>query len=112
MLENDPLWKMRHALAGVALALLASVVSAAFLGRFLGDWFGGTYAWRAGVYAVLLLYVVTGAVVLFAKVARHETKALSAGRVGRWFASLWLWPLLLALVRRRAAPPDRGPPAA
>lgn len=99
--DNDPLWKLRHALAGVALALLAAVVSAAFLGRLLGDTLGDTYAWRVGVYAGLLFYVVAGAGVLFAKVARHETKPLSAGRVARWYASLWLWPLLLALVRRR-----------
>lgn len=106
--ENDPLWKMRHALVGVALALVAAVVSAAVLGRLLGDLIGGTYAWRAGVYTGLLLYVVAGAVVLFAKVARHETKPLDAGRILRWYASLWLWPLLLALVRRRDSPPGPG----
>ena len=106
--DNDPLWKLRHALAGVALALLAAVISAALLGRLLGDGLGGTYAWRVGVYAGLLLYVVTGAGVLFAKVARHETKPLSAGRVVRWYASLWLWPLLLALVRRSNPPTGPG----
>lgn len=100
MMDNDPLWKLRHALAGVGLALLASVLAAAVAGSLLGDWLGGTYAWRAGVYAGLLLYVVVGAGVLFAKVARHETRPVSAARVARWFASLWLWPLLLALHRR------------
>ena len=44
---------------------------------------------------MLLLYVIVGAVVLFARVARHETQPLSARRVALWFASLWLWPLLL-----------------
>jgi hypothetical protein len=100
MLDNDPLWKLRHALAGVGLALLASVLAAAVAGSLLGDLVGGTYAWRAGVYSGLLLYVVVGAGVLFAKVARHETRPVSAARVVRWFASLWLWPLLLALHRR------------
>lgn len=100
MLDNDPLWKLRHALAGVGLALLASVLAAAVAGSLLGDLVGGTYAWRAGVYSALLLYVVVGAGVLFAKVARHETRPVSAARVVRWFASLWLWPLLLALHRR------------
>jgi len=99
--ENDPLWKLRHALAGVALALLAAMLSAALLDSLLGDALGGTYGWRAGAYAALLLYVVTGAVVLFAKVARHETRPLSLGRVVRWYASLWLWPLLLAWGRGR-----------
>lgn len=94
-MQNDPLWKLRHALAGVGLALLLSVPIAAVVGSALGDALGGTYGWRAGVYSGLLLYVVVGAFVLFAKVARHETRPLSAQRVGLWLASLWLWPLLL-----------------
>lgn len=99
MLDNDPLYKLRHALAGVAIALALSVGLAALLGAFLGDVLGGTYGWRAGIYSALLLYVVVGAGVLFAKVARHETRPLSAQRVALWLASLWLWPLLL-LARR------------
>ena len=101
MHENDPLWKLRHALAGVGLALLFSVPLAAVLGSALGDALGGTYGWRAGSYAVLLLHVVVGAVVLFVKVARHETRPLSLPRVGVWIASLWLWPLLVIASRRR-----------
>jgi hypothetical protein len=105
MSYQDPLYKLRHALAGVALALLLSVAVAALLGSALGDAFGGGYGLRAGLYAGLLLYVVVGAVVLFAKVAMHETRPLSAGRVGLWFASLWLWPALFLTGRRK-------PPAA
>jgi MFS family permease len=100
MLENDPLYRMRHALAGVAIALLMSVLLAAVLGAWLGEVLGGTYGWRAGTYALLLLYVVVGAGVLFAKVARHETRPVSVQRTGLWLLSLWLWPLLL-LGRRR-----------
>lgn len=96
MHENDPLWKLRHALVGVGLAVLLSVPIAAVLGSVIGDAVGGTYAWRAGTYTALLAYVVTGAVVLFIKVARHETQRLSAQRLALWVASLWLWPLLLA----------------
>jgi len=44
-----------------------------------------------------------GAGVLFVKVAQHETRSLSAGRVGKWLASLWLWPLLLAARRAGGA---------
>ena len=95
MLDNDPLWKLRHALAGVALALLLSVFVAAFAGAALGDVFGGSYGHRVAAYGVLLLYVVVGAGVLFAKVARHETRPLSVQRVGLWLLSLWLWPALL-----------------
>jgi len=101
--SNDPLWRLRHALAGVSLALLVSVPVAALAGRWVGDLIGDSYAARAGVYGALLLYVVVGAGVLFAKVAMHETRPLSAGRVGLWLASLWLWPALLLLARRGGA---------
>lgn len=97
--DQDPLWRMRHALAGLGLALLASVPLAALAGRALGGLFGDTYGARVAVYGALLLYVVAGAVVLFVRVARHETRPLSAARVLRWLASLWLWPALL-LARR------------
>ena len=105
-MENDPLWKLRHALAGMALALLASVLIAALAGRWLGDLFGDSYGLRAGIYSGLLLYAVAGAVVLFIKVARHESRPVSPGRVGVWVASLWLWPLLLALGRSKQPPQD------
>ena len=103
MYENDPLWKLRHALAGVALALLLSVLVAALAGRQVGDALGGDYATRVTVYGVLLLFVVVGAVVLFVKVAQHETRPLTPGRVVVWLASLWLWPLLL-LASRKSPP--------
>ncbi len=102
MYENDPLWKLRHALAGVALALLLSVLLAALAARFVGDLLADSYGLRVAIYGGCVLYVVIGAGVLFAKVARHETRPLSAGRVGLWVASLWLWPLLL-LARRGGA---------
>jgi predicted anti-sigma-YlaC factor YlaD len=105
MLDNDPLWRLRHALAGLGLALLLSVFVAALLGRVLGDLFVGSYGARVAVYSLLLLHVVIGAVVLFIKVAQHETRPLSAARVLTWFASLWLWPLLL-LGRKKPPPPS------
>jgi len=102
--ENDPLWKLRHALIGVSLALLLSLLLAAFAARGLGDLIADSYALRVGLYAAMLLYVVVGAVVLFTKVARHETQPLSTRRLGLWLASLWLWPLLLLARRRRGDP--------
>lgn len=107
MSYEDPLWKLRHALAGVGIALLLAVLAAAMAGALLGDLVAGTYGARVAFYGALLLYVVVGAGVLFAKVAQHETRPLSAGRIGLWFTSLWLWPLLLM---RRAAASDAGPP--
>ncbi len=103
MHEQDPLWKLRHALAGVGLALLISVLMSAMAGAALGDAFGGDYGSRVAAYGVLLLYVVVGAGVMFAKVARHETRPLSLQRVALWTASLWLWPALLLSAPR---PPD------
>jgi len=106
MSYEDPLWKLRHALAGVALALVLAVLAAALLGSAFGDLVAGTYGARVAAYSALLLYVVVGAGVLFAKVAQHETRPLSAGRVALWFASLWLWPLLL--MRRAPRGPDQS----
>ncbi|MBI5719062.1 MAG: hypothetical protein HZC37_15450 [Burkholderiales bacterium] len=114
-MQNDPLWKLRHALAGVLLAVVVSVPIAAFVGSALGEALGGTYAWRAGVYGALLLYVVVGAGVLFAKVARHETRPMSVQRVGLWLASLWLWPLMWLLAAKRpvmSAPQPASPASA
>lgn len=99
-MQDDPLWRLRHALAGMAIALLLSVLIAALLGRWIGDLIADSYGLRAGLYSALLLYVVVGAVLLFVKVAQHETRPLSAGRILTWLASLWLWPVLL-LGRRR-----------
>ncbi len=93
--ENDPLWKLRHALLGLALALAVSVPLAAWLGAALADVFADSYGLRVAIYAALLVHVVVGAVLLFVKVARHETRALNARRFGLWLVSLWLWPLLL-----------------
>lgn len=105
-MQDDPLWKLRHALAGVALALLAALLAAALAGRWLGDALGGDYGLRVGIYLALLVYVVVGAVLLFTRVAQHETRALSGGRVLRWFVSLWLWPLLLLAGRGKTPPAD------
>jgi hypothetical protein len=102
--ETDPLMRLRHALAGIAVALFLSVFVAALLGRWLGDAWGDSYALRAGIYSGLMLYVLVGAVVLFIKVAKFETRPLSLPRACLWLASLWLWPLLL--LRKAAAPPS------
>jgi hypothetical protein len=104
--HDDVLWRLRHALAGVGVALLLSVPTAALLGRVLGDALGGGYGARVAVYAALLAYVVLGAGVLLARVAARETRPLTLRRAGRWFLSLWLWPALLAGTAGKGA---RGP---
>jgi hypothetical protein len=108
MHDNDPLWKLRHGLLGVGLATLLSVPLAAVLGSALGDAVGQSYAWRSGLYAALLLYVVAGAVVLFVRVARHETRPVSVRRIGLWLVSLWVWPALLLTGRRTGGADEPG----
>ncbi len=110
--DNDPLWKLRHALAGLALALALSVPLAAWLGATLADLWGDSYGRRVAVYALLLAHVVAGTVLLFVKVARHETRPLTGGRLLLWLASLWLWPLLLLARRRGGAAAAGTPPPA
>ncbi len=107
MIENDPLWRLRHALTGVALALLLSVPAAAVAGRWLGDLIGGGYGTRVALYGALLLYLVLGAGLLVARIAPQEKQPLTALRVLRWLATMWLWPLLMAVGRRRG---DAGTP--
>jgi hypothetical protein len=84
----------------MAIALLLSVLIAALLGRLLGDLFGDSYGLRVAIYAALVAYVVAGTVVLFAKVAQHETRPLTARRLALWLASLWLWPGLLLAAKK------------
>jgi len=103
--ENDPLYRLRHALTGLALALLVSALMAALLGRWIGDAMADTYTARVTAYGLLLLYVVVGAVVLFVRVARHETRPVSAGRVALWVLSLWLWPALFTRSKTSRTPP-------
>ena len=102
MHENDPVWKLRPAITGVALALFLAVLTAAVAGAWLGDHLASpSYGARVGAYGALLLYVVVGAGVLFVKVARHETRRVGARRVFLWWLSLWAWPALLLAARRR-----------
>lgn len=103
---QDPLWKLRHALLGVGLAVVLSVPAAALLARWLGDLVADRYSLRVAIYGGLLAYVLAGAGVLFAKLARHETRPVSVRRVALWFASLWSWPLLLG---RRGRGGGAGP---
>jgi uncharacterized membrane-anchored protein len=110
MIDNDPLWRLRHALIGMALALMLSVLIAAFAGSFIADLFADSYGLRVAVYSALLVYVIVGAVLLFKRVAQHETRPVSAQRLALWLASLWLWPVLLLGKREGTSPTPPPPP--
>lgn len=99
-MQDDPLWRLRHALAGIGVALLLSVPLAALLGSAVADLIADRYLLRVACYGALLLYVVAGAAALLWRVAAQETQPLTLRRALRWLASLWLWPLLLARKRR------------
>jgi hypothetical protein len=101
MWNEDPLWRLRHALLGVTLALAISVPVAAALATWFADLWADRYALRVSLYALLLAYVIVGSIVLFARVARYETQPLTLRRLGRWVLSLWLWPALWWLSRSR-----------
>lgn len=100
-LPEDPIWRLRHALLGIALAIVLSVPLAAMAGSALAVLFGDAYGTRVLIYSLLLVHVIVGAAVLFKRVAQLETQAVSVGRVLRWLASLWLWPLLFLATRRK-----------
>lgn len=85
------------ALAGACLAVVLSVPAAAYTAAFLGD----TYEKRALIYGLFLLWAVVGAIVIFWKTHASETQTLSLARILLWFASAWLWPLLLLSSRKR-----------
>lgn len=83
------------ALVGACLAVVLSVPTAAIVAAWLGD----TYEKRALVYCIFLLWALVGAILIFAKTYRYESKQITLFRVLLWLASAWLWPLLL--LRRR-----------
>lgn len=85
------------ALTGVCLAVVLSVPVAAYTASFFGD----TYEVRAAVYGLLLLWVVTGSILIFVRTYKKERKLPTPGRVLLWFASVWLWLLLLVFGKRR-----------
>lgn len=89
--DNDPLIKYGRSLAGVLMAVVISMLIAALIGGSLPLDYGG----RAWVYTGLVCYVVAGGFVMFRLTAGGEQGGLSAGRVLKWTASLWIWPLFL-----------------
>lgn len=92
------------ALAGACIAVVLSVPTAAWTARIIGD----TYEVRAIVYCSFLLWVVCGAIYVFVQTWRGEQGQLSFGKIILWFASVWLWPLLLlvALLKRKHNSPS------
>ncbi len=88
-MQDDPLLKFISPLAGVVLAVVLSIVVAAWVAGNLG----GDYSTRAWIYAAAVLWVVAGAVIVFMLIHKAETALLSPKRVLLWTASIWLWPV-------------------
>ena len=86
-----------NALIGACCAIALSVPVSAYLAAFLGD----TYKVRVMVYGVILLWVICGAISIFFKTYKNETKKLSLRFIILWFFSVWLWPLLLIFGKNR-----------
>jgi general stress protein CsbA len=93
--DNDPLIKYGRSLAGVLIAVVISMLIAALIGGSLPL----DYSGRAWVYTGLVVYVLAGGFVVFKLTAGAEQGGLSVGRILKWTASLWAWPLFL--LRRR-----------
>ena len=95
---RDPLERLGPALAGVLLAVMASLLIAAFVGAAIGS----DYETRSGIYLALVAWTVTGGVALFVATSRAEHGPLTVRSVLLWTASLWIWPVLLLLHHRRS----------
>ncbi len=93
--ERDPLWKLRHSLAALSLAMLLSLFLAAFAGRWIGDLLGDRYELRATSFLVLMVYALVGAGVMFARIQAYPARTLSLRCLLQWLGRVWLWPLLL-----------------
>ncbi len=86
-----------NALIGACCAIITSVPFSAYIASFIGD----TYLVRVWVYGLMLLWVIAGAITLFLRTYKNETRKLSVGFIVLWFFSVWLWPLLLFFGSRR-----------
>ena len=86
------------ALAGVCIAVVLSVPAAAALASLAGD----SYNARVLVYCLMLLWIVTGSIVIFRRTWRGEKRTPTLARVLLWCASIWLWPLLILFGRSRS----------
>lgn len=86
-----------NALIGACCAVGTSVPVSAYLAAFIGD----SYQVRVIVYGLILLWVISGAITIFFKTYRAETRGISIRFIVLWFFSVWLWPLLLCFGSKR-----------
>ncbi len=95
-----------NALIGACCAIAASVPVSAYVASFIGD----SYEVRVMVYGAILLWVISGAITIFFKTYKSEKKRLSLRFILLWFASVWLWPLLVFLGQSRQKKEARPEP--
>lgn len=94
--NNEPSF-FGNALVGACCAIGTSVPVSAYIAALIGD----TYLVRVIVYGLILLWVICGAITIFFKTYKAETKKLSLRFIMLWFLSVWLWPLLLLFGKKR-----------
>ncbi len=94
---RDPLERYAKPLAAVLIAVTLSLFIAAMIGGAMPF---DDYNQRALVYIGCLLYAIVGAFVVFRLVAESE-QSLAPGRILKWTVSLWAWPILLVIARKR-----------
>lgn len=73
-----------------------SVVCSVFVSSYAASLFGDTYQDRALIYIGFLLWTIAGAVTIFIKTYQKPAQRITARYILLWFASSWLWPLLIA----------------
>jgi hypothetical protein len=97
-MHDDPLLKFIAPVAGVVLAVVLSVLLAAWVAGQIGD----DYASRVWLYGGAVVWVLVGAVTMFMLAHRGETQPLSLRRVLLWTLTIWLWPVFAGrLVQQR-----------
>ena len=107
---DEPKHALRRPGADLACALIAQAANV-LLAAVLAAHLGGAYQQRAWAFLAGTLWTVAGTAVLFARTAgaaRAGAAPLTAGRVGLWIVSAWLWPVLL--LRRGATAREPAEP--
>lgn len=96
-LNNQHPSYLGNALIGACIAILLSIPLSSYIASFLGD----TYLVRVWIYGLFLLWVISGAITIFFRTFKSESQKISCRFILLWFISVWIWPLLIFLEKKR-----------